>query len=118
MARVAHATLSVLFLLSRANEIRSQHRKLSLDLIRSNPFVKDCLVIHFSSLVVSVHVHPQGVSGFRQGATFLTEVRDPADVASLDVVSQVLTFAETFSGRGFATCLQRGSFYKSEKRRR
>ena len=71
-----------------------------------------------SSLVVSVHVHPQGVPSFRQGATFLTEVRDPADVASLDVVSQVLTFAETFSGRGFATSLQRGSLNKSEKRQR
>ena len=115
---MVYATLSVLFLLWRANESRSQHRKLSLDLMRSNPFVEDCLVINFSSLVVSVHVHPQGVPSFRQGATFLTEVRDPADVASLDVVSQVLTFAEAFSGRGFATRLQRGSLNKSEKRRR
>ena len=71
-----------------------------------------------SSLVVGVHMHPQGVPSFRQGATFLTEVRDPADVASLDVVSQVLTFAEAFPGRGFATSLQRGSLNKSEKRRR
>ena len=63
-------------------------------------------------------MHPQGVPSFRQGATFLTEVRDPADVASLDVVLKVLSFAEAFSGCGFATSLQRGSFYKRENRMR
>ena len=68
--------------------------------------------------MVSVHVHPQGVPSFRQGATFLTEVRDPADVASLDVVSQVLSFAKAFSRRGFATRLQRGSLNDSEERMR
>ena len=55
--------------------------------------------------MVSVHVHPQGVPSFRQGATFLTEVRDPADVASLNVVSQVLSLAQTFPRGGLPTCL-------------